>query len=67
MSVIECKCKGCGRKPHEINEYKEMVECGEYETAEQAVRCNEGTYNPSTGAFYCTICYVKAGMPMGMA
>ena len=62
-----CKCKGCGKEPKDILEYVQMVEDGEYETPEMAVICNEGTYNPRNGLFYCTSCYIKAGMPLGVA
>lgn len=67
MEKFEVKCKCCKRRPDEIDEYTEMVEDGEYKTPEQAVRMNEGTFNPFTGEFYCTSCYIKNGMPLGMA
>ena len=59
-------CKGCGKEPHELREYVTLakeLEC----TPEQAVISEEGTYNRETKKFYCTICYVKAGMPLGKA
>lgn len=64
--MYECKCKRCGKKPDELLEYQEIAKelgC----TPEEAVRSEEGTYNPSTGAFYCTVCYIKAGVPLGIA
>jgi len=61
------RCKGCGRKPEEILEYKTLVLENDYESEEEAVICGEGTFNPRTGEFYCTECYVKAGMPLGRA
>lgn len=69
-TVVEgfyCRCKGCGKTPEELQEYKELAEVNGYESAEQAVRMEEGTFDPSTGLFYCTACYVKAGMPLGKA
>ena len=63
--IIECKC--CKKTPEQLSEYVEMVEMGEYATATEAVLDNEGTYNRKTGKFYCTSCYIKAGMPMGVA
>ncbi|WP_346890711.1 hypothetical protein [Clostridium sp. UBA3887] len=63
----EIKCKVCGRHPSKINEYIGMVADGEYQTEEEAVIHNEGTYNPETGLFYCTECYFKDGMPLGKA
>ena len=35
--------------------------CDEY------VRHNEGTYNYGTNLFWCTLCYIKNGMPLGKA
>lgn len=63
----EIKCKCCGKKPNEISEYVEMVEDGDYKTAEEAAIDDEGTYNSETGLFYCTSCYIEIGMPNGKA
>ena len=68
-------CRRCGRPPHEIGEYRELAVDDEGEpvdepTAEQcreAMREEEGTYNPETGGFYCTDCYIAAGQPLGKA
>ena len=62
-----CKCKGCGKKPEEIPEYVELAKDYDYPSAMIAVIEEEGTYNPRTKAFYCTPCYIKAGMPLGKA
>ena len=60
------RCKCCGKKPSEIKEY--IVYSAEEElTPEEFVVQNEGTYNPKTGLFYCTSCYIKLGMPSGVA
>jgi CYTH domain-containing protein len=67
INKFEIKCKCCNKKPDEISEYTDMVKAGDYKTAEEAVKCEEGTYNPKTGAFYCTSCYIKVGMPLGKA
>ena len=61
------RCKGCGKTPNEINEYKVMAIDEGYESAEEFMKENEGTYNEETGYFYCTDCYIKAGMPNGKA
>ena len=62
----EVKCKCCGQRPEEIIEY--IVEADEEGiTPEQYVVENEGTFNPKTGRFYCTSCYVKVGLPYGVA
>lgn len=59
-------CKVCGKEPHEIREYIKYGEAEEL-TPEKFVRQNEGTYNPATGKFYCTSCYIAIGMPLGTA
>lgn len=61
-----CKCKVCGKTPDKINEY---VECARHcnSTPKEFVMHEEGTYNPVTGLFYCTDCYIKVGMPYGIA
>ena len=59
-------CKGCGKEPHEIREY--VIFAQELDiTPEQYVINEEGTYNKRTKLFYCTDCYMKAGMPLGIA
>lgn len=63
---MELKCKGCGKKPEDIEEYVEMGKM-ENMTPEDFVLEEEGTLNRETGLFYCTDCYVKAGMPLGTA
>ncbi len=55
-------CKGCNKKPSEIEEYIEAA-LDEGMTPDEYVAHEEGTYNPSNGHFLCTICYIKAGMP----
>lgn len=64
MSAI--KCKICGKKPEEISEYIEAAkDCNI--TPSEYVEQEEGTFNRYTGKFYCTECYVKIGMPLGIA
>jgi hypothetical protein len=60
------KCKLCGKEPHELREYATEAKAMKI-TPEEYVRREEGTYNPKTDLFYCTPCYVKAGMPLGTA
>lgn len=59
-------CKRCGKKPDEIQEYVDAAK-EDNMTPESYVRSCEGTYNPKTGLFYCTSCYIKVGMPLGKA
>lgn len=60
------KCKGCNRTPDEIPEYIELAKELNL-TPNLAVITEEGTYNHGTGRFYCTNCYITAGMPLGKA
>lgn len=62
-----CKCKGCGKTPEQLIEYNMLAEEEGYSSAEEAVINEEGTYNPDTKMFYCSSCYIKAGMPLGKA
>lgn len=61
---ISCKC--CNKTPDELEEYKYLAE--RYNSSPRDVAmAEEGTYNPRTGKFYCTECYIKVGMPTGKA
>lgn len=64
MNVV--KCKICGKRPSEILEYISAAK-DEDMTPENYVVQEEGTYNPQTGFFYCTSCYIKIGEPLGTA
>ncbi len=56
-------CLGCGFRPKDRKEYIVFSEdCGC--TPEEYVIREEGTYDPGTGTFLCTDCYIKAGMPL---
>lgn len=56
------KCKGCKKEPKDIQEY---VLAGQVEdmTPDEFVKDFEGTYNEEDQSFYCTECYIRAGMP----
>lgn len=57
-------CIGCEKHPDEIEEYIEMAR-EEGTTPERIVLTEEGTYNGfEPERFYCTPCYIKAGMPI---
>ena len=60
------KCKVCKRTPEEIGEYVSEAEVRNL-TADQFVEQEEGTLNRDTNRFYCTGCYIKIGMPLGVA
>ena len=59
-------CASCNKKPEEIREYIVMAKVEDLTPSENVI-LNEGTYNRSTGHFYCTDCYIKLGMPKGRA
>lgn len=67
INQLEIKCIGCNKTPDELPEYKSIAKAEGYESATQAVMREEGTYNPRNGHFYCTSCYIKEGMPSGVA
>lgn len=59
------RCMLCNKTPEQIPEYKSYARMEEV-TPEEFVRENEpiGCWGPhSRDKFYCTNCYVKAGMP----
>ncbi len=60
------KCKICGRTPDEILEYIKAAN-EENTMPTKYVKMYEGTFNPRTGEFYCTECYIKIKMPLGTA
>jgi nitrate reductase cytochrome c-type subunit len=64
MTRTATTCIGCHKTPEEIEEYIQYSK-GTGLTPSQFVIANEGTYNCyEKERFYCTICYVKAGMPL---
>ncbi|MGP0583669.1 VVA0879 family protein [Paenibacillus timonensis] len=57
-------CIGCGKHPNEIDEYVEAAAENDM-TPTQYVIEEEGTYDRfEPKRFYCTSCYIKAGMPV---
>jgi hypothetical protein len=63
---VVLKCRGCGKTPDQIDEY--VIEAArEGIEPEEFVRREEGTFNPKTGLFWCTSCYIAAGEPLGKA
>lgn len=59
-------CKECGRTPAEIEEYSYWNTQSGLDS-DDYVKQEEGTYNPETGRFWCTNCYINIGMPLGKA
>jgi hypothetical protein len=59
-------CIGCKKTPEQIKEY-ELEARREDMTPTEWVKANEpiGCWGPhSRNKFYCTECYIKAGMPL---
>lgn len=56
-------CKGCGKFSYEIEEYREMAAVL-LMTPEAYVREYETTMDAATLQFFCTECFMKAGMPV---
>lgn len=59
------RCIGCDKTPEQIMEYVEAArEMKPPMTPSQYVVFEEGTYaKHAPNSFYCTTCYIKAGMP----
>jgi hypothetical protein len=64
---VQLKCVGCGRNPEEISEYWPESTGESGVCAADYVQQNEGSLNPTNGHFWCTECYIQAGMPLGVA
>lgn len=60
--MMDIRCIGCGKAPHEIDEYIEAAAAEDMSPAGYVV-VEEGTYNPENGHFACTSCYIAMGMP----
>lgn len=61
--IIKCKC--CGKRPDEIEEY---IDCArEEKMTPDKLAQTDGTFNKITGQFLCTSCYINVGMPLGTA
>jgi len=60
--MIVGRCIGCARSPEDIPEYVAAAQA-EGMTPSDYVAEEEGTYNPRTGLFACTECYLRMGMP----
>ena len=61
-TLIKPICVGCNKHPDQIPEYTDREVIGRM-TPDQYVATEEGTYNRENGRFWCTECYVRAGMP----
>ena len=61
--MMEVRCGGCNKRPHELACYTEMTGSIDPEVNDNYVRVEEGTYNRENGKFLCDLCYLKAGTP----
>lgn len=65
-AVCPIHCLLCLKLPEQLDEYSsEAAYLGI--TPDEYVEDEEGTFNPDTNHFYCTDCYIKLGMPLGVA
>lgn len=64
---MDIRCNGCHLTPEEIEEYWPESTGESGVCASDYVKREEGTFNPENGHFWCTSCYIKAGMPLGVA
>jgi len=56
-------CYRCGKPASSFAEYDQYIDpCPD---RAEAVRHEEGTYNPNTNRFACDECYIAIGMPAG--
>lgn len=62
MSDIVQRCFVCGKTAEELEEYVECAAENEMTVAEYVAE-EEGTYNPESGNFACSDCYIAIGMP----
>jgi hypothetical protein len=60
------KCAGCHHEPHQLSEFIFAAK-DENMTPEEYIKTEEATFNVDNNLFYCTACYIKAGMPIGKA
>lgn len=60
-------CFKCGKRPEDLEEYVDAFEANGdyYESPNDYVIQEEGTFNKATNTFCCTDCYVAIGMPVG--
>lgn len=64
--MSEPRCIVCTKTPDEIEEYVDAAQ-EDYTTPTEWVIANEGTYNKRNGHFWCTVCYIDIGEPLGVA
>jgi len=64
---MDIRCNGCHGTPEEIEEYQPDSTGLPDVSATDYVKREEGTFNTENGHFWCTACYIKAGMPLGVA
>ena len=57
-------CPYCMRAAVDIPDTVMAAKENEYDSVEDFVLAEEGTYNPLNGHFACDSCYIKIGMPV---
>lgn len=56
----------CGRCHRPASEIATIVDLDDYESAAEWAM-DDGTYNSRTNHFYCDVCYIALGQPLGVA
>lgn len=60
----DIRCIGCNKRPEELSEYVEAAKEEKMDPTDYVI-IDEGTFNKfEKNKFYCTSCYIKAGMPL---
>ena len=62
--MIDIRCRGCNKTPDELDEYISQYEEMGCASPTDMVIQEEGTFDPATNRFWCTVCYIQAGMPL---
>jgi hypothetical protein len=59
-------CKGCRKFADDLTEYQEMADVFDM-TPDAYIEAHEETFDPRLHNFFCTPCWVRAGMPIRTA
>jgi len=63
-TIEQPRCCVCLLRPEDLDEYTEAAADCDL-TPDEYLRAEEGTFNPKSGGFVCTPCYVLIGCPSG--
>lgn len=66
MNEKEPRCSVCGKLASECIPVQVWKDIQKYPSASSMAK-DDGTYNPHENVFCCNTCYIKIGMPLGIA